>query len=222
MDILYHNKHKQGNDKYIQIILKNLVLKNLKKYGTTTYFQENEFLSASYKNKFLFYRSRSGNKDYIYEFHLILFDNIDLSKGSKKKCVYCLEKKCDHKLENSNNYFHFKCGLDKDFIYHQINNICETTDTNECSVCFEMNNNKTICGHNVCKKCLLNIYKDNELICPYCRRSLIKTIKETLMSDYLVNISKDMSVKVLISYSVNNITYYQNNQNQNFDCVSLI
>ena len=222
MDILYHKTYKRNNDKYIQIILKKLVLKNLKKYGTTTYFQENDFLSASYKNNFLFFRSRTGNKDYLYDFQLVLFDNIELSKGSKKKCVYCSKKGCDHKLKNSNNYVHFKCGLDKDFIYKEIDRICEPTNKDECSVCFEETDNRTICGHSVCKKCLLNIYQNNELICPYCRRSLIETKKETLTSEYSVEISKNMSVNIKISYAIDNFTYYQNNQNQHFDCISLI
>ena len=220
MDILHHKTHK-NKDKYIQLILKKIVLKNLKTYGTTTYFQENSFFSASYKNKFLFYRSRSSNDNYLYEFQLVLFDNIEISKATKKKCIYCDKKGCDHKLIDSNQYIHYKCGLEKNFLYSEINNICKPSHENECSVCFESSNNKTICGHDVCKKCLLNIYQNHKLICPYCRCILITNEKEKLVSDYSVEISKNISVNIKMSYVIDNLIYYQKDPPKNLVCISL-
>ncbi len=55
--------------------------------------------------------------------------------------------------------------------------IKEINDKNkiECSICFDLTNNKTVCYHDVCKNCIKKIYK-----CPICRKIFIdkKTNKE--------------------------------------------
>ena len=43
---------------------------------------------------------------------------------------------------------------------------------NECCICFQKSNNKTICNHDVCSGCLVKITKNNKYKCPICRRMI--------------------------------------------------
>ena len=54
------------------------------------------------------------------------------------------------------------------------------TIIDECSVCFEISSNKTICNHLVCKECLLKLKK---MECPLCRRVLPKPKAPVIFAD---------------------------------------
>jgi hypothetical protein len=43
-----------------------------------------------------------------------------------------------------------------------------------CSVCFDITNGKTQCGHFICSECLAKLHKQ---ICPQCRVIITKFIK---------------------------------------------
>ncbi len=67
----------------------------------------------------------------------------------------------------------------------------------ECSVCFDLTNNKTDCDHDVCKNCIKKINK-----CPICRKNFID--KKTNKNYSPFNISL-FDIVEGVQFSVNGI-----------------
>ncbi len=70
--------------------------------------------------------------------------------------------------------YHRICRLRK-IIIEEI----KTLNKSECSICYELTNNKTNCNHDVCLICLKKINK-----CPLCRIDLFSITDDNVNEDY--------------------------------------
>jgi len=81
-------------------------------------------------------------------------------------CCVKADDRHNSELNNKINFFknHFAFGKSSN----------QTHDTEEeallCSVCYEINDKKTICGHLLCNKCSTSLLKQE---CPICRNPLV-------------------------------------------------
>ena len=161
------------------------------KYGKTTIFREYEFKPITVNKTTAVYRVQSAvNFPYIYEIQLHVFDKVLYSPsilGLFHKCMYCNGKNSDYKMRCCNKYLHLECGVRNKFACCHVSNYLVSQEKGECCVCLEPTYSLTECGHHVCVSCLEEMYKnsntkDNKVLCPYCRNTIIK--EETEFMDY--------------------------------------
>ena len=192
--------------RYLNEIITKIVNINMKKYSYGVIFLEREYMLLEYKDKYVFYRSKSGNKNYKYVIDIHVLENLRNNNNFisyRNKCKYCDKKGAKFKLNCCGTSVHLNCALSYNMACCDISNIINNDiNEEECSVCFEKTNNKTICNHPVCKKCLLNIYKiDFKIECPCCRKLLIKRDVQKLHTDLFVEYKKN-NIPIHVIYTL--------------------
>ena len=180
---------------YLNKIITKIVHDNINKYSNNLIFIETEYIVCEHKNRFIFYRSKSGYDKYKYIIDIYILDKLRSNNSifnHRHKCKYCNEKGANFKLNCCKTPVHLNCALKYNLVCCEINKITKTSkEYEECSVCFEETNCKTLCNHSVCKKCLINIYKTNfKLECPYCRKLLLYREIQRIKTEMNVNYKK--------------------------------